>query len=97
MAFAGDSTTTTFIEKPFEQWIKRVSCRKCSVSGQGHDFENRNFALSRNSRFTRLPPSMNGNIAVFDMRIEPETMAVFPHRHLLGIEGLSPRDIEILL
>lgn len=40
---------------------------------------------------------MNGNIAVFDMRIEPETMAVFPHRHLLGIEGLSPRDIEILL
>ncbi|MFM8700017.1 MAG: aspartate carbamoyltransferase catalytic subunit [Hyphomicrobiales bacterium] len=31
------------------------------------------------------------------MRIEPETMAVFPHRHLLGIEGLSPRDIEILL
>jgi aspartate carbamoyltransferase catalytic subunit len=31
------------------------------------------------------------------MRIDPETAAIFPHRHLLGIEGLSPRDIEILL
>ena len=31
------------------------------------------------------------------MRIDPETAASFPHRHLLGIEGLSPRDIEILL
>ena len=32
-----------------------------------------------------------------NMRIDPETAAIFPHRHLLGIEGLSPRDIEILL
>ena len=31
------------------------------------------------------------------MRIDPEIAAIFPHRHLLGIEGLSPRDIEILL
>ena len=31
------------------------------------------------------------------MRNDPETAAIFPHRHLLGIEGLSPRDIEILL
>lgn len=31
------------------------------------------------------------------MRIDPETATIFPHRHLLGIEGLSPRDIEILL
>ena len=31
------------------------------------------------------------------MRIDSETAAIFPHRHLLGIEGLSPRDIEILL
>ncbi len=31
------------------------------------------------------------------MRIDLETAAIFPHRHLLGIEGLSPRDIEILL
>ena len=31
------------------------------------------------------------------MRIDTETAAIFPHRHLLGIEGLSPRDIEILL
>ena len=31
------------------------------------------------------------------MRIDHETAAIFPHRHLLGIEGLSPRDIEILL
>jgi FixJ family two-component response regulator len=35
-----------FIEKPFEQWIKRVSCRKCSAPGQEHGPENRIFTLS---------------------------------------------------
>ena len=28
---------------------------------------------------------------------ERPALPVFPHRHLLGIKGLSPQDIEILL
>src|SRR5690606_1045809 len=27
----------------------------------------------------------------------PETFPLFPHRHLLGIQGLSAEDIELLL
>jgi len=34
---------------------------------------------------------------VFDMSTEPSTLSAFPHRHLLGIEGLSRLDIEALL
>jgi aspartate carbamoyltransferase catalytic subunit len=34
---------------------------------------------------------------VFDMRKNPPSSYVFPHKHLLGIEGLSRPDIEALL
>ncbi len=45
----------------------------------------------------RVPPLPRSTASAISQRMDPSRARLFPHRHLLGIEGLSAQDIEILL